>query len=264
MANLMVQKVETGKDVKLNMLVYGKMGSGKTTFLGSAQNSEFSSPTLLVDIEGGVLSLSGSDVDIVRPQNFGEIQQIYDYLRFDNTTYKSVGIDSLTELQRKLSLGEIMGVLEDDSSYTNLAGHKPPTQYDWLSSGEQMRRFIRAFRDLAYLPDPDKRVNVIFCALEKKDENRGIICPSLPGLLGVEIGASVDVLGRLTVEKVPSKEDETKLVSMRYLSLTEETDPDGTVYLAKARVPQNSTFPVGIWNPTVDKVMRQWTDRLIK
>lgn len=259
-AGLTVQKVETGQQIRMNVLVYGLIGVGKTRLLGSAMYCEHTKPMLLVDVEGGTLSLSGSDIDVVRPQNFSEIQELYDYLRYDNHQYRSVGIDSVTEIQRKLSMADILGTLQEDASYTNLAGHTPPQRYDWLSSGEQMRRFIRAFKDLAYLPDESRRIHVFLTALEKRDEERGIVCPSLPGILGVEIGAAVDVLARMSVKTIEQEtEDGLRVKQRRHLSLREEIDPvDETRYLAKSRTPENVSFPKEVWNPTVDKLLEHW------
>jgi hypothetical protein len=254
--NLNLLEPEEGEDIRVNMLIYGLTGVGKTRFLGTAQKCPFTSPVLFIDIEGGTLSVAGSGIKIVRPQNFSEIQDIYDFLRFENTTYKSVAIDSLTEMQRKLSMGDILGVLEDDASYTNLAGHVPADRYDWLSSGEQMRRNIRAFRDLAYMPDRERRIHVLFTALERVDEKRNIVCPALPGALGLEVGASVDVLGRMSIKQMETAEGRTKKI--RNLTFREFTGEDGNLYMAKARTPEHVKFPQEIWKPTVDKILSIW------
>jgi len=260
-----ITKVERGKNVRLNILVYGLMDAGKTVLLGSAQRCNVTSPSLLLDVDGGTQSLVGNDIDIFRPQSFSEIQEVYDFLRYENKTYKSVGIDSITEIQRKLSMGEIIGTLTEDSGYDNLAEHTPPSRYDWLQSGEQMRRFIRAFRELAYLPDRKKRIHVIFGALEKYDENRRIVCPSLPGLLGLEVGASVDIMGRLSIEEVDvGKGEEEELEEYRLLTMKEFVDEDEIKYLGRARVPRNSEFPKEIWQPTVSKLVNLWTTRTKK
>ena len=239
-----IMQVEKGKDVRLNILIYGLTDVGKTTLLGSAQRCRATSPTLLLDVEGGTQSLAGDAIEIFRPQSFSDIQEVYDFLRYDNKTYKSVGIDSITEIQRKLSMGEIIGTLTEDAGYDNLAEHVPPNRYDWLQSGEQMRRFIRAFRELAYLSDKKRRIHVIFGALEKYDDNRRIVCPSLPGLLGLEVGASVDIMGRLSIEEVNvSKGEEEELKEYRLLTMKEFADEDGIKYLGRARVPRKSEFP---------------------
>lgn len=255
-----ITKLPTGKNVRLNMLIYGKTGSGKTRLLGSAQRCDLTRPMLFVNIEGGTASLDPNDnIDVFSPQNFGQLQELYDFLRHENTEYRSVGIDSLTEIQRKLSMGEITGSLEDDASYSNLAGHTPPDRYDWLQSGDQMRRFIRAFRDLAYLPDQRRRIHVLFTALERIDEKFLVVCPSLPGALGPESGAFVDILGRLTLEHI---EIDDKIRSVRRLVMT-ETQDDSVTYLGKARVPTGSAFPTEMRKPTIDGIITAWMDRTV-
>jgi hypothetical protein len=248
------------EDIRLNVLVYGLTGVGKTRFLGSAQKCEFTTPMFLLDIEGGTLSISGSKIEVFRPQNFVQVQQAYNFLRYENTKFKSVGIDSLTEMQQKLSMGDILGILQDDASYTNLAGHVPANQYDWLSSGEQMRRNIRAFKDLAYLPDKKRRIHVFFTALERTDEKRSIVCPALPGALGMSVGASVDVLARMSVRTLSTGEENFDKV-YRHFALREFKDEEGMKYLAKARTPENIKFPKELWRPTVSKLLDLWTGK---
>lgn len=255
---LVFEDIEEGADVRLNCFVYGDSGSGKTAFLGTAQDCEWTSPLLIIDIDGGMQTLRGSGIKIIRPKSMKEIQEIYDWLRFENKRYKAVGIDSITELQRKLSMGEILGVLDDDFSYNNLDKHVPADRYDWLSSGEQVKRTLRAFRDLAYLPDdPEHRIHVFMVALERFDEKSSTVCPSLPGALGLEVGASVDILGRLTVRSVQAKDGEKEA---RHLQLRTRTGDDGVKVLGKVRVPVGAAFPKGIYNPTVEKLVKYWME----
>ena len=248
-------RADTGADIRMNVLVYGLSGIGKTRFIGSADKSPLATPMLLIDVEGGTLSIAGSKITIVRPTSFKQIQEIYDFLRHENDYYKSVGVDSVTELQRKLSMGEITGTLDEDSSYKNLADHTPTDRYGWLQTGEQMRKFIRAFRDLAYHPESEKRIHVFMTALEKSDDVRQIVCPSLPGLLGLEIGASMDVLARMSMQILKVGDKKKKV---RQLRMSEWLDDDGTKYLAKARVPETAKFPKELWRPTVQKLLSNW------
>lgn len=251
--------IETEDDIRLNVLVYGLTGVGKTGLLGSAQDCTATSPTLIIDTDKGLATLAGSKAKVVRPTSFDEIQDIYNYLRFDNTKYKSVGIDGLTVTQQDLSMGSIIGILEGEGAYTNLASHTPSTQYDWLSSGEQMKRFISAFRDLAYLKDRARRLHVFFTALERTDEKRNIVCPALPGVLGLEVGAKVDVLGRMTLT---SKKTEGGTKDLYYMWM-KQREVDGYTYLAKVRKPNGMSFPKGIADPTVEKLLNLWTKRTL-
>lgn len=252
---LKLTKPEIGRDIRLNMLIYGLTGVGKTRLLGTAQDCEYTSPIFYIAVESGTVTLSGKNIDIFRPHSYADIQEAYDFLRYENTTYKSVGFDSLTEDQRKLSMGEITGTLEGETSYRNLADHTPPSRYDWLASSGQMRRTIMAFRDLAYLPNKRRRIHVFFTALEKRDEERNIVCPALPGVLGLDVGASVDVLARMSIERI---ERNDKVKRYRKLSFQEVVGDDGITYMGKARTPESSTLPNTMFQPTIAKLLEYW------
>lgn len=243
----------------LNMIIYGLTGAGKTQLAGTASRFPGTSPTLFIDVEGGLLSLHGVDVDVARPKNWTDIQEIYDYLYFENDRYNSVVIDSLTEMQRKLSMGFVMGELSETDYYSRLESSRPPDRQDWLRTGEQMRKFIRAFRDLAYLEDPDRRVHVIMTALEKADDRRRSVNPQLPGQLGIECGAFVDVLARLSIVNVNAgTDDEPRLEQRRHLLTMEYEDDAGTRFLAKNR---GGRLGRQMWNPTIEKIVSPWGER---
>lgn len=252
---LKIRKAILDPDVCLNGLIYGATGAGKTTLLGTAVECEYTSPPLFMAVDPGTLSIAGSGIDVVRPRNFNEVQEIYDFMRYENRKYRSILIDSLTVTQRNLSMYELLGVLDENEGYGKLADATPPRQYDWLSSGEQMRRFISAFRDLAYLTDKKRRVHVFFAAMEKVDEKSNSICPSLPGQLAIEVGGHVDLMARLTIEEAETSSG--RLLKLRHLQMVEE-EGDGHTILAKIRTPWKATAPGEIWRPTVDKLITTW------
>lgn len=253
------------ENMRINVMLYGLTGVGKTAFLGTAQKCDLTSPALLVDVEGGTLTLSGSEIDVVRPQNFDDIQEIYNFLAYKNSYYKSVCIDTVTEVQRNLSMGSILGTLtggDDSLDYQDLAVYKPPDRYDWLGSREQMMKFIRAFRDLSKHQNPERRIHVFMAASEKVDEDEMAVCPSLPGTLGVQIGGFVDILARLSVQKVMIGEEQEPR-DLRHMLFQTEVGPDNLSRLAKVRKPVEVDFPSEIWNPTVEKVLQLWMDRVV-
>ena len=242
----------------LNMIIYGDTGAGKTHLCGTALDFIETSPPLFIDFEGGTKTLHGKDIDVVRPKNWKEIQTIYEFLIHGNEKYKCVVIDPLTELQKRHSMGTIMGELNvDTEGYVDLEKAIAPTRQDWLRSGEQMRKLIRAFRDLAYLPEKKRRVHVIMTALEKFDEKKQTVCPQLPGALGLECGAMVDILVRLSRQHTTETDDEGNEISIikRHLLTDDYVDDVGTKYMAKNR---GNKLGLHMWNPTVERLLGVW------
>jgi phage nucleotide-binding protein len=180
----------------LNILVYGDSGMGKTTLGGSADEVPEMSPTLVVDVEGGTESLrhSYSDVNIVRVSTWKEMQQVYDELHAGRHPYKTVVLDSLTEIQ-KFSMYQIMLELVDMKED---ADPDVPGMREWGKNVEQVRKFVRAFRDLP--------MHTIFTALAKEDKNprtgKSKTAPSLQGKVAAEVPAFLDIVAYYYMKRV--------------------------------------------------------------
>lgn len=200
LGGLKVQKV-TERMSYLNILVYGESGVGKTRLAASASLVEAMSPVLMVDIEGGTFSIRElyPQVDVVRVQNWKEMQEVYDELYKMQHGYKTVILDSLTEIQ-KFSMYNIM---------KDLIRKEPdrdpdiPSVREWGKNIEQIRLLVRAFRDLP--------MNAIFTALEVKERNtrtgRTEVKPYLSGKLSSEVAGFLDIVVYYYIKIM---QDETK------------------------------------------------------
>lgn len=168
-----------------NMLVYGDPGVGKTMLCGSALAVPEMNPVLVIDVEGGTLTLRSRypDVDVVRVQSFQDIQKVYDEL-YRGTTYKTIILDSLTEMQ-KFSM---YGIMEDLVKKEADRDPDVPGIREWGKNTEQIRKMVRAFRDLP--------MNVLFTclAVSDRDNKTGSVTikPSLSGKLTNEVAGFVD------------------------------------------------------------------------
>lgn len=194
-----------------NMLVYGNSGVGKTTLAGSSAAVKEMSPVLLVDIEGGNLSLKKTypDVEVVRVKTWDQMQDVYDELHRGKSGYRTVIIDSLTEVQ----WFSMAGVMDEMVAKAKREGDDRdpdiPSQREWGKNINQVRKFVRAFRDLD--------VNTIFTALAKSDKDPrsglNLTKPSLPGKLANEVPGFIDEVMYLYIKKVENDNKRLLLTS---------------------------------------------------
>lgn len=150
---------------RINALIYGRPGSGKTTLAASAADHPDMAPILVANFEGGLLSVAGrGDVDAVDIRTMEQMDDIFWGLR--NRTpgfehYKTLIVDSGSEMQT-LALEE--AVREDITAQRKKGKGLERTIDDielqnYGKSGAQLARMMRWFRDLP--------VNVIITALPK-------------------------------------------------------------------------------------------------
>lgn len=180
----------------LNLMVYGDSGVGKTLLAGTAAFVKELTPILFVDVEGGTLTLShfdSEDIDVVRVTKWQDMQKLYDELYRDQKGYKTIVIDSLTEMQ-KLAMNSQLGAGTDLDPGGNMPEFK-----DWHINTEQMRRLVRAFRDLP--------LNTIFTALSmdavdpRRPDGPTKKQPAFTKKLAGEIPAFFDILFYMYVKE---------------------------------------------------------------
>lgn len=220
-----------------NILIYGDSGTGKTTLAGSADEVPSMRPVLFIDIEGGTESLRHSypEVDTVRVTTWKEMQEVYNALHEGNHGYRTVVLDSLTEIQ-KFNMYNIMN---------DLAQKRPdldpdvPGMREWGKNLEQIRRMVRGFRDLD--------MHTIFTALNKteKDQKTGLTTmkPSLSGKMADEVAAFLDIVVYYYVKQIGDGSD----AEFKRLLLTQKTDTQ----VAKDR---SGKLPMIVESPTMSEI----------
>lgn len=231
---------DTGGDEEefLNILIYGDSGIGKTVLSGSASVVPEMEPVVVLDIEGGARSLSQRypGAKKIRITSFNDLERVYADLKTKDHGFKTVVIDSLTEA-RAFGMYEIMKrAVQKAAEDGETRDPDLPGIGEWGKSSEQTKRLIRAFRDL-----PMHTIFVCLASTDKDKKGRSLTKPMLPGKMGTEVAAFLDI-----VLYMYRKEDPDTEQVGRYL-LAQYTDE----YVAKDRT---DLLPPVIEEPTMQKL----------
>lgn len=179
----------------LSIVLHGESGVGKTTLADTAPG-----PRLILDAEGGSRftpsrkigwdglgappAYDGTwDTCVVVVRSFTQISTVFQWLNSGQHHFKSVVLDSLTEMQKR--------VLDD------VAGTEQPTTQDWGALLRRMEALVRQFRDLTTHPTNPLEAIVLVCPTSEKS---GRYRPHVQGQLGITLPYFVDVVGYLYVQ----------------------------------------------------------------
>jgi hypothetical protein len=159
-------------------LIYGPSGAGKTVFGSTAPRPIFASA------ESGLLSIAEKAPSYVDIRSFADLQNLLSFLRKDGHDFKTVIIDSISEINEIIK--------QEIEKKTG----KALESRDWDDLSKKLRSILRAFRDLP--------MHVLFISLEKaeKDEDKIVkIVPLLNGKAATEVASYMDIVGYLEVGK---------------------------------------------------------------
>lgn len=199
-SQLEVSKLAT--EIKwLNILLYGDPGVGKTWLCGTAEDSEATSPVLFIDVEGGTTTIRHRSIDVVSARSLAQVQKTINKLILagDDMYYKTVVLDSLTELQH-LDMRYIMKQAKSTAKDPDKVDIDVPSTREWGKSLEHTRAIVRAFRDL-----PCNTIITALAHTQKEDGQPDLIFPSIPGKARNEIPGFMDIVGYLFAKQVGTK-----------------------------------------------------------
>ena len=219
---------------RMNILIYGDPGAGKTHLAGTAQDHPLMANVHVFNIDGGLLTLaSRGDIRASDISSVDDLENEMWKIASGHSDYEDINtivIDNITELQT-LSLEEITRkeVLTNTTRQNRGATIDDVYLEDYGKSTTQLSRVLRGFRDLP--------LNKIYIA-HKKDKMRGnssvveSTVPSLTNKLGTAVSGYMDFVWYLyhATEDVVNESGDTHSELHRYL-LTQTYD----VYFAKTR-----------------------------
>lgn len=188
-------------DRALSALIHGSAGAGKTNLAVSGPK-----PLLFLDVEKASRFVKARkikwnpleseppvddgtwDICVVNISDWNRAIKAYEYLKSRRHPFKSVVIDSISELQSK--------------AMENIKGRKAFQMQDWGKLLADVSFFCRDLRDLA--GDDDNTIeSVVITAMSK--EYDGVVKPYLQGQISAQAPYWFDITG--------------------YLYVTQETDP---------------------------------------
>ena len=233
-----------------SMVIYGRSGSGKTTF-----SATFPKPMLLLDVnDQGTDSISDvEDVDVMQITSWEDLEKAYWYLKENPDEYKTVVIDTLSQLQ-ELVINKLISARD---------GAGALSQREWGEVGSKLRIWIIHFRNLP--------MEVVFVAQERVfDVDLDLdpetmldpeVGPRLMPSVTAHLNASVHTIAntfirrkirKKEVKRKGSKKTKTKEISETQFCLRVSPDP---VYATKIRKPKGIKFPGVIVNPCYEDIL---------
>lgn len=231
---------------------YGRAGTGKTTLA-----STFPKPVLIVDCrDDGDDSVSDvKDLKVRDVTSIEELEETYRWLRDNPKAYKTVVIDTITQVQQIL-IEEISG------KSAKRSGKQPGdwgtmTKAQWGKVSSKLKSLITDFRDLP--------MNVVFLAQQRvfnvdvEDGTDGEIDPEVgPNLTqstmshlcgAVKVIGNTFIRSKTIVKRVDGKKTEKEVVE--YCVRLGPTSS----YITKIRKPKSIRMPAFVSDPTYEDIL---------
>jgi phage nucleotide-binding protein len=146
-AGLRIERPDTAAVSKLNMLIYGEAGVGKTWLAGSASRVPAMRNVLYLDAEAGKTTLrEHPDVEILPCRKWADYVNIYNALKAGGHNYKTVVLDSLSEILEQCKDQVMLEMKLDPENESR--DEDIPSIREWGKLQVRMLRLIRLYRDL--------------------------------------------------------------------------------------------------------------------
>lgn len=221
----------------ISFLVHGPSKSGKS-FLGDTTPG----PRLFIDAEGNTRFLRSKKIFwdpagpppeydgswetcIVLIRDFGNLSQVYQWLASGKHPFRSVVIDSISEVQQRC--------------VDSIAGTDAMKIQDWGELSRRVSALVRSYRDLLVHPTNPLDA-IVFTAMTKQGQD-GKWYPYVQGQLATSLPYYIDVIGYLKAQTEEDGAFTNFLLTKAHLSY-EAGDRTGI-------------YPTIITNPRIDEMV---------
>lgn len=199
----------------VKICAHGRGGVGKTTLNRTLHDWPSTSPLILLSAESGILPLGDISIPQVTISDYKEMEEAYNWIAFssDGMEFRSVSLDSISEIAEKCLIGEKRIKKDGRAAYGEM--------------GDQMRELIRKFRDL-----PGRHVYFSAKQSYNKDEVTGITRygPSMPGqALTASMPYFFDELFSMEIGTIPETGQEYRYLLTRLGIQHEAKDRSGAL-----------------------------------
>lgn len=209
-AGLKIEKPDSNEVSKLNMLIYGEAGVGKTWLAGSASRVPSMRNVLYLDAEAGKATLrEHPNVEILPAKQWQDYINIYNSLKAGGHGYRTVVLDSLSEIN-EIAKDRVMQEMKLDPENES-RDEDIPSIREWGKLQVRLTRLIRLYRDLP--------MHVIFIAHAERVQlktGKHKWMPLLNGKLQMKVPQIPDIVLFMYNQEVDGEQ--------RRLMLTAQTD----------------------------------------
>lgn len=236
----------TSTDEAFAMCVYGRSGTGKTTF-----GATFPMPALLLDIrEKGTQSVAGIEgLDYIQINEWEEIEQVYWFLKSGKHKYKTVILDQVSQMQ-DLAMSKAMGGNEGGLM----------TKKTWGTMSGLMKTWLLNYRELI-----ETGMNVCFIAQDRTtdpsdtdegDQLEPTVGPRLMPSVASFLNAAVSVIGNTMIRErfVDPPEGSKSKRKVRVVEYCMRIGPHAS-YVTKLRKRKELVSPDLIEDPSYDDIV---------
>lgn len=259
-SNPLAGRIKAVKDITKprSWVFYGRSGTGKTTLAGT-----FPGPILLADIKDeGTDSVSDvKGLEVLEVETTQDLEDLYWFLHDNPKKFKTVVIDTITQLQQM----RVEEIIDGKNLKGKMAGDwGTMTKQDWGSVSSWLKKIITDFRSLP--------MEVIFIAQDRVF-NAGDDEEGADGALDPEVGprlspatmshlcAAVHMVGHTFIrEKITEKKvkGKTKPLEVKTKEYCIRLGPS-TSYITKLRKPKDIELPDFLANPTYEELVEIMT-----